>query len=153
MDSSLHNANLIADEVHTSAVPDHAEVAGEHHIHLPNPSLWPLILSAAILVTVSGLLFIPDTPWLSIVGAVFVLVGILGWALQDPLAAPEVSVVAQPANDAYAHSRFKIGQEVVDNGGIWVGTVRARFDHYLLVERGGLFAKAFYAPQNVTSDI
>ena len=31
---------------------------GEHHIHLPGPSYWPLLLSAAILVAVAGLLFI-----------------------------------------------------------------------------------------------
>jgi hypothetical protein len=151
MDSSLHSANLTED--HASSVLEHAESEEGQHIHLPGPSLWPLILGVAILITISGLLFIPDAPWLAIIGAVFVLVGILGWGLEDPMAAPEAQFVAQPANDAYAHSRFKIGQEVVDKDGLWIGTVRARFSHYILAERSGLFAKALYVPQSVTSDI
>lgn len=153
MDSSLHSANATEDTLHVSSALDHAEAEGEHHIHLPGPSLWPLILGVAILVTVSGLLFIPDAPWLAIIGAIFVLVGILGWGLEDPNAAPEAQFIAQPVNDAYAHSRFKIGQEVVDKDGLWVGTVRARFKHYILAERGGLFGKTVYVPQNVTNDI
>lgn len=90
MDTSLHSANLTADELGTSLGADEAseefEAEGAHHIHLPNPSLWPLILSVAIFVAVAGLLFIPDNPWLTIVAAPFVLVGILGWALEDPMA-------------------------------------------------------------------
>src|SRR4030095_5129979 len=58
------------------------------HIHLPNPSYWPLILSTAVLVEVTGLLFIPEGPWLSIIAAPFVLLGILGWALEDPMGHP-----------------------------------------------------------------
>ena len=89
MEVSLHSTNLTADE--SASLEANQEVEEEesaYHIHLPNPSLWPLILSAAILVTVTGLLFVPDTPWLSIVAAPFILVGILGWALEDPMISP-----------------------------------------------------------------
>jgi len=86
MDTSLQRANLTAEEVNTSlAVNNEEHAEEEHHIHLPNPSLWPLVLSGAILITVMGLLFFPENPWLTVVGAPLVLIGILGWALEDPM--------------------------------------------------------------------
>ncbi len=91
MDTSLHNMNLTADELATSLTAKEAEGSleeEEHHIHLPNPSLWPFILGAAILFTLAGLLALPDIPWLSIIAAPFVIVGILGWGLEDPMASP-----------------------------------------------------------------
>ncbi len=42
-----------------------------------------------------------------------------------------------------------LGQEVVDKEGKKLGKVRARFERYVLVERGGLFAKAYYVPHSV----
>ncbi len=84
METSLQRANLAIDELDTSLQQDQA-AEEEHHIHLPGPSWWPILLGAAILVTVIGLLFIPDGPWLSVAAAPFILVGILGWALEDPM--------------------------------------------------------------------
>lgn len=83
METSVHSTTLTADDLN---MPLHAEAEEEHHVHLPNPSLWPFFLSLAIIVTISGLLFIPDNPWISIIGAPFVLIGIMGWALEDPMA-------------------------------------------------------------------
>ncbi len=86
MDTSLQHANLTAEEVNTSLASHNEEpTEEEHHIHLPNPSLWPLLLSGAILITVTGLIFFPENPWLTVVGAPLVLIGILGWALEDPM--------------------------------------------------------------------
>jgi osmotically-inducible protein OsmY len=85
METSLQSANLTANEL-DQALGTEQEIEEEHHIHLPSPSLWPLILSIAIAVAFIGLLFIPDSPWLTIVAAPFILVGILGWALEDPMA-------------------------------------------------------------------
>jgi len=58
--------------------------------HLPRHqlSVWPLVLSAAITLLVIGLLFVPDNPWLALIALAFILVGILGWALEDPAPAP-----------------------------------------------------------------
>ena len=65
----------------------------EAHIHLPGPSLWPLLLGVAILVVFAGFAMIgtPDhnalsglAPWFIFIGLPCVLIGILGWALQDP---------------------------------------------------------------------
>jgi len=58
------------------------------HIQLPSPSVWPLLLSIAIIVFVAGLLFIDDYPWLSLITLLPVLIGILGWALEDPAHRP-----------------------------------------------------------------
>ena len=86
MDTSLQRANLTAEEVNTSLAAHNEEpTEEEHHIHLPNPSLWPLILSAAILIAVTGIIFFPENPWLTVVGAPLVIIGILGWALEDPM--------------------------------------------------------------------
>lgn len=95
MDTSLQRANLTAEEVNTSLAAHNEEPAEEeHHIHLPNPSLWPLLLSAAILLAVIGILFFPENPWLTVVAAPLVIIGILGWALEDPMGGhtqPELS--------------------------------------------------------------
>ncbi len=87
MDTSLRReADFTAEEVDASLPDEQANVReAEHHIHLPSPSLWPILLSAAILMAVIGLIFFPDTPYLTIIAAPLVLIGILGWALEDPM--------------------------------------------------------------------
>ncbi len=89
MDTTLQNANLTANDLSSLHSRQEAEEEEEHHVHLPKPSLWPFILSIAVLVTVAGLLFIPDTPWLVVLGTPFILVGILGWGLEDPMGESE----------------------------------------------------------------
>jgi len=86
------------------------------HIHLPNPSLWPFILSIAILVTIIGLLFLPTNPWLTIVAAPFVLVGILGWALEDPMVGShdETLAVYQYHPEITAHAVLEQAEAIVD---------------------------------------
>ncbi|MEO7019645.1 MAG: hypothetical protein ABI234_05790 [Ktedonobacteraceae bacterium] len=46
---------------------------------------------------------------------------------------------------------FELGQEVVDNDGNNIGKMQARFDRYVLVERGGLFGKTYYVPRTAIS--
>lgn len=53
------------------------------HLALPAPSLWPLLLSAALCALMVGFLLIDEAPWLVLLTALFVFVGILGWALED----------------------------------------------------------------------
>ena len=155
MDSSLQSASLTMDDLKATATArsdgavDVAEE--EHHVHLPNPSLWPFILGAAILVTVIGLLFIPDGPWLAVAGAPFILVGILGWALEDPMAPQKVEYIPTP-EIAGELSKFKIGQDVLTKDGEWLGTVQARFSRYILVDRGGLSTKVYYVPPRFIED-
>ncbi len=154
MNHSLQSAHLTIDELVTfSAADPESMVEAEegHHIHLPGPSWWPLLLGIAILVAVAGLLFIPDNPWITLIAAPFVLVGILGWGLEDPMAPPkERSLLSHEAIGT--PSRFQIGQDVVDRDGNWMGMVQARFSHYLLVDNGALVVKAYYIPHSFIED-
>lgn len=112
METSLQSANLTEDELSTS----HVEAGGEeeHHVHLPNPSLWPLILAIAIIVTIAGMLFIPENPWITIIGAPFVLIGILGWGLEDPMAAPHDEASRNYSPNLKPEDILEMAQEVVD---------------------------------------
>lgn len=91
METSLQHADLTEGELQTS-LDAHTDAAhgdeGGHAIHLPNPSLWPVLLNVAIITAIAGMLFIPENPWLTIIAAPFVVIGILGWALEDPMASP-----------------------------------------------------------------
>ena len=92
MDTPLQSVGLTADELKASSLATTEELGDaevEHHIHMPNPSLWPLILSVAIAVTVGGLLFVNTFPWVSIIAAPFVLISIIAWGLEDPFASHE----------------------------------------------------------------
>jgi hypothetical protein len=95
MDTSLQNTNLTEDEMTMPALADQeaglAEVE-EAHIHLPNGSLWPILLGVAILVTMVGFLVINSVPWIAIIGLIFVFVTIMGWALENPMATHEEEV-------------------------------------------------------------
>lgn len=46
---------------------------------------------------------------------------------------------------------FELGQEVIDGEGNKLGKVQARFQRYILVERGGLFGKTYYVPHTAVS--
>ena len=116
METSLQSTHLPVNELSNSLAEEQVEV-GEHHIHLPNPSLWPVILSVAILVTMIGLLFLPTNPWLSVVAPPFVLVGIMGWALEDPMAAPfDATLDTYSYNPAIApHDVLEQAEAIVDS--------------------------------------
>src|SRR5438270_12834800 len=47
---------------------------------------------------------------------------------------------------------FDLGLEVFDKEGKRLGKIQARFSRYILVERGGLFVKAYYVPHSAISN-
>jgi osmotically-inducible protein OsmY len=90
MDTSLQNTSLTEDEMVTPAQADEeaAQVeADEAHIHLPSGSFWPVLLAISILVTIVGFVFINTVYWITVIGAICVFISIMGWALEDPMAA------------------------------------------------------------------
>lgn len=99
MNTPLKHTSVTAEEQLTSEVAaDEGPVEEEEeaHIHLPGPSLWPLLLSAAILLVFIGLILVGTpgndalsglAPWLIFIGLPCVLIGMIGWALEDPHAA------------------------------------------------------------------
>jgi len=154
MDSSPQRASSISDEFSPSLLTEQ-EVdveEAEPHIHLPNPSYWPILLGVALAIMLFGLLFISSAAWLVPIAVILVLVCILGLAMEDPMAPLKEKFVTIYQAVKSDPRRFKIGQEVVDVNGRWLGRVRARFSRYLLVERGTLLSKVFYVPQSAVRD-
>lgn len=49
------------------------------------------------------------------------------------------------------HILYELGQEVIESDGNKLGKVQARFDRYILVERGGLFGRTYYVPHTAIS--
>ncbi len=149
MDSSPQSASFSPDEL-DAAILEQQEEEEEQHIHLPNPSYWPILLGLAIAITISGIIFISTIPWVTIIGMILVFICIMGWALENPMA---------PLKDVFVRvyrkvdsSRFKIGQNVFDSQKQWLGKVEARFSRYILVERGRLFGSVYYVPKSATQD-
>jgi len=67
-------------------VLDHEEAGKKQataHLPLPQPSIWPLLLSASITGVIVGALFIDQSPWVVLLALFFVLICILGWALEE----------------------------------------------------------------------
>lgn len=153
MDSSPQSARFTPDESNASLLELREEGEGEEekpHIHLPNPSYWPILLSLAIALTISGIIFISTVPWVTLLGLIFVFIFIMGWALENPMA--QLKDVYVRVYRKVDPAKFKIGQNVVDSQRQWLGKVEARFSRYLLVQRGRLFGSVYYVPQSATRD-
>jgi Cytochrome c oxidase subunit IV len=153
MDSSPQSASFTPDELNATLLEQQEEGEEEEekpHIHLPNPSYWPTLLSLAVAITISGIIFISTVPWVTLIGIIFVFICIMGWALENPMAPlKEEYVTVYRKVDPL---KFKIGQNVVDSQRQWLGKVQARFSRYILVERGRLFGSVYYVPQSATRD-
>ena len=106
MSTPLQSTNLTADELATSAVVNGEDEHGaeEVHIHMPNPSLWPLILGVSIAIAFVGLFFIDSSPVLLIIGAILILISILGLGLEDPFAQKGAKRVASGLATSYTES-------------------------------------------------
>jgi hypothetical protein len=153
MDGSSQSASYTPEETNASLLEQHVDGEQEEaspHVHLPNPSYWPIILGAAVAVTMCGLVVVSTTPLISLIGIIFVFISIMGWALEDPMAKlRDVYVTIRRKVDPW---KFKIGMNVVDSQRKWLGKVQARFSRYILVERGRFFGSVYYVPQSVIRD-
>jgi cytochrome c oxidase subunit I len=79
----------------TSEVAQSAE--GEHHVHLPSPSYWPIVVAVGLFVFGYGLIF---TWALCLVGGLITAGAIYAWALEPP---------DDPDADADGHGLPKAG--------------------------------------------
>jgi len=153
MDGSSQSASYTPEETNAALVEQHIEGEQEetsHHIHLPNPSYWPILLGAAIAVTMIGLLVVSINVLIALIGIILVFIFIMGWALEDPMAKlKDVYATVRQRVDPW---KFKIGMNVLDAQRTWLGKVQARFSRYILVERGRFFGTVFYVPQSVVRD-
>ncbi len=155
MDSSYQSASSTSDEL-SASLPSQQEAdiqEAEPHIHLPNPSYWPLLLSIAIGLTMVGLLFVSIAPWILPITLLLVLIAIMGWALEDPMAPLKEEFVTTYQRVVEAgQGKFRIGQNVVDSQGKWLGKIQARFSRYILVERGHFLPTVYYVPRSATKE-
>lgn len=107
MNTPLQSASVADSELTlpASEVSHDAHAQGESgHIHLPGPSYWPILMGVALLITFVGFLVINSTPALVIIGAVLVLVSIIGWGLEDPLAPKTAEVKPGEYSTSFAES-------------------------------------------------
>jgi osmotically-inducible protein OsmY len=91
METPLQSVQMAEVEQPSQALAEQEDeygFGGEHHIHMPNPSLWPLLTAIPIALCIAAFLTwsIGSVPWLSFIFGVLVLVAIIGWALQNPFA-------------------------------------------------------------------
>jgi hypothetical protein len=153
MDGSPQSASYTPEEANASLLEQHVDGHEEEaspHIHLPNPSYWPVLLSLAVAVTICGLVAVSIIPWISLIGIIFVFICIMGWALENPMASlKDVYITVRRKVDPW---KFKIGQNVIDSQRKGLGNVEARFSRYILVERGRLFGSVYYVPQSAVRD-
>lgn len=56
-----------------------------------------------------------------------------------------------PTEEHTSQEGFHLGQDVFDSDGNKIGRVQARFERYILVERGGLFGRTYYVPHTLIS--
>ena len=71
-------AGASEDHIGEGAHDDHGE-----HIHMPDPSYWPLVQTLGFFPLGYGLVFV--NPWLIVIGFLWLVIGMYGWII-EPLA-------------------------------------------------------------------
>jgi cytochrome c oxidase subunit I len=73
--------------VPAGASEDHVEEVADEHIHMPDPSYWPLIMTLGMLPVAYGLIYhaSPVGIALLVLGVLWMVVGFFGWII-EPLA-------------------------------------------------------------------
>jgi osmotically-inducible protein OsmY len=94
MNTSQTNISVTEEDLNTSEAITEEELEEEEaHIHLPGPSFWPALLGVAIAVVFVGVILFGTpghdqlaglAPWFIFIGLPLVLIGIMGWALENP---------------------------------------------------------------------
>ncbi|HVB72097.1 MAG TPA: BON domain-containing protein [Ktedonobacteraceae bacterium] len=154
MNTPLQSTSLSSDELEltepTLDEQEEAHAEGEPHIHLPNPSYWPLVVGAAILIIMVGLLISRDTYALAIIGIPILLIGIMGWALENPDASLEPEVKPGEYAMSYAEAAttgkptvlgqiaLRDAEDVVENAVTISSTAWSAHPVKVFVEREGV---------------
>ena len=110
MNTPLQSTGLNDDALELAVVEDQDQEEGheqgEAHIHLPNPSLWPLLVGLSVLTIFVGVLISNTTPVLIIIGFLLLLITMMGWALENPNAPKEAPV--KPGEYAMSYAEAAI---------------------------------------------
>lgn len=102
--------------VRVAATEDVVQKAeGDHDVHLPSPSYWPLVTAVGLPIIGYGLLY---TWWLCLIGGLITVAGIYGWALEPPddpdAAHGDDHGPDEPAADEAPASEAGTGEDAVD---------------------------------------
>ena len=81
---------------HRRGDPRRAGGEADHHIHLPSPSYWPLMLALSLPIVAYGVIY---NRRIGVVGAAILILAAFGWAL-EPSVAPESDFDPMPPDDA-----------------------------------------------------
>ncbi len=109
MNTPLQSTSLSGDELGLTE-SDSGELAEAHaegeavHIHLPNPSYWPLVVGFGLLLVFVGVLASRVTPALLIVSIPILFIGAMGWALENPNAKLDADVKPGEFATSYAEA-------------------------------------------------
>ena len=106
MNTPLQSTGLNDDAVELAAGESQEEVVHEQgaaHIHLPNPSYWPILVGASILIIIVGILVSGSTLVLLLIGFPLLLITMLGWGLENPNA-PRGVTTARPGEYARSYA-------------------------------------------------
>src|SRR5215217_3553954 len=71
------------------------EANADHHIHLPSPSYWPIVLAFSLPIIAYGVIY---SRFFSIVGVLILLLAVFGWAM-EPSVAPDSDYDPHPEDD------------------------------------------------------
>src|ERR1700680_1388519 len=108
MNTPLQSTSLNEDELELAESDSHdseeAHAQDEAHIHLPNPSYWPILVGVAILIIMVGVLISHSTPVLIIIGFPILLITMMGWALENPNAPKGAAVKTGEYAMSYAEA-------------------------------------------------
>jgi len=83
------------------------EVNADHHIHLPSPSYWPIVLAFSLPIIAYGVIF---NHIISIVGVLILFLAAYGWAM-EPSVAPDSDFDPVPPDDGPGSELATVGSE------------------------------------------
>ena len=59
------------------------EAKGDHHIHLPSPSYWPIVLAFSLPFIAYGVIY---SRVIGLVGVIVLILAMFGWAMEPSVA-------------------------------------------------------------------
>jgi cytochrome c oxidase subunit 1 len=71
------------------------EANADHHIHLPSPSYWPIVLAFSLPIIAYGVIY---SRYFALVGVLILILSMYGWAL-EPSVAPDSEYDPHPEDD------------------------------------------------------
>ena len=82
------------------------EANADHHIHLPSPSYWPIVLAFSLPIMAYGVIY---SRFIAIVGVLILILAMYGWAL-EPSVAPDSDYDPHPEDEGPGSELAVVGE-------------------------------------------